>query len=174
MQNIMKTHEKLRSLRQTKGYSLEKAAGLSGYSKWTIINWESGKRSPKISDLEAYLDKGFGCSLNELLHLTTSIKTTHIEDASGILQHFNSVLSDVLGIASSIDESRESVAMAKDLMNGEANEEATQVFVRQLGPGVVKMVRFLKSLRNTPEAIESLETIRTELDLIDIEQKRAG
>lgn len=57
---------KLKVLREQRGYTPEYVAGLIGVSRNTIINWESGKSEPKISQF-IKLCKVLKCSQKELL-----------------------------------------------------------------------------------------------------------
>lgn len=48
--------ENLHALRKAAGLSQEKLAGLTGFSKPTIQNWESGRTTPSIDDAERMAD----------------------------------------------------------------------------------------------------------------------
>lgn len=63
--NKVGVSEQMKSLRLSHSLTLDEAANISKYSKWTIINWESGKRSPKVEDLNLYILRLFDMSLDE-------------------------------------------------------------------------------------------------------------
>ena len=44
--------EKLKEYRKRKGWNQEELAKQSGYSRSSIINWETGKRAPRTVDIE--------------------------------------------------------------------------------------------------------------------------
>lgn len=44
--------EKIRNLRKAQKITQEKLAGMAGISRYSIINYESNKRSPRIKDLK--------------------------------------------------------------------------------------------------------------------------
>ena len=45
-------NEKLKKYRKAKGWTQDDLAERSGYSRSSIINWESGKRAPRTVDIE--------------------------------------------------------------------------------------------------------------------------
>ena len=57
--------EKLKQLRKSKGMNQEELARLSGVSRNSIVNWETGKRMPRADDI-ARLALVFGVSEREL------------------------------------------------------------------------------------------------------------
>lgn len=48
--------ERLRGARKAKGWTQAQLAEASGFSRSSIINWENGKRAPRIADLEKLED----------------------------------------------------------------------------------------------------------------------
>ena len=62
----------LKRLRKSKGMNQEELARLSGVSRNSIVNWETGKREPRTGDIER-LSTALDVPLIELL---TSIKDT--------------------------------------------------------------------------------------------------
>lgn len=59
--------EMLRQFRRAKGWTQNDLAERSGYSRSSIINWESGKRAPRSVDIEKLADV-FGVSPSEFLN----------------------------------------------------------------------------------------------------------
>ena len=47
----MITVERLKHLRKSKGLTQSDLAGLVGVSRNTVVNWETGKRSPRADDI---------------------------------------------------------------------------------------------------------------------------
>ena len=62
---------KLRSLRKKHKWTQNDLAIKSGYSRSSIINWETGKRVPRIIDIER-LAQVLGVTTEELLEVETS------------------------------------------------------------------------------------------------------
>lgn len=58
--------EKLKEYRKRKGWNQEDLAKQSGYSRSSIINWETGKRAPRTVDIEQ-LAQILGVSIHDLL-----------------------------------------------------------------------------------------------------------
>ena len=58
--------EKLKEYRKRKGWNQEDLAKYSGYSRSSIINWETGKRAPRTVDIEK-LAQILGISTYDLL-----------------------------------------------------------------------------------------------------------
>lgn len=58
--------EKLKQYRRLKGWNQEDLARESGYSRSSIINWETGKRAPRTVDI-AKLAQILGVSIHDLL-----------------------------------------------------------------------------------------------------------
>lgn len=58
--------EKLKEYRRRKGWNQEDLARESGYSRSSIINWETGKRAPRTVDIE-HLALTLGVSTCDLL-----------------------------------------------------------------------------------------------------------
>ena len=58
--------KKIRYLRKKQGLSQEQLAKMSGLSRYTIINFESGKRDPRIKDLRK-IAKALNVSIEELI-----------------------------------------------------------------------------------------------------------
>ena len=58
--------EKLKQYRRLKGWNQEDLARESGYSRSSIINWETGKRAPRTVDIEK-LAQILGVSIHDLL-----------------------------------------------------------------------------------------------------------
>lgn len=63
--NEKKVSSSLRLMRIEAHLTLDEVAFRSNFSKWTIINWESGRRSPKVEDLKTYISTVFGLSLEQ-------------------------------------------------------------------------------------------------------------
>ena len=68
--------ETLKRLRKSKGMNQEELARLSGVSRNSIVNWETGKREPRTGDMER-LSVALDVPLIELL---ANIKDTQIAD----------------------------------------------------------------------------------------------
>lgn len=58
--------EKLKKYRKSKGWNQEDLARESGYSRSSIINWETGKRAPRTVDIDK-LAQILGVSIRDLL-----------------------------------------------------------------------------------------------------------
>ena len=59
--------EMLKQFRKAKGWTQNDLAERSGYSRSSIINWESGKRAPRSVDIEK-LDEVLGVSPSDFLN----------------------------------------------------------------------------------------------------------
>lgn len=64
---IAMLNEKLRQYRKAKGWTQDDLAERSGYSRSSIINWESGKRAPRTVDIDR-LAIVLGVSPRELIN----------------------------------------------------------------------------------------------------------
>ena len=62
----MKFLKKIRQIRKKQGLSQEQLAKMSGLSRYTIINFETGKRDPRIKDLSK-IAKALNVSIEELI-----------------------------------------------------------------------------------------------------------
>ena len=58
--------KEIRYLRKRQGLSQEKLAKMSGLCRYTIINFESGKRDPRIKDLRK-IAKALNVPIEELI-----------------------------------------------------------------------------------------------------------
>ena len=63
--------DKIRQIRKSKGWKQEELAERSGYSRSSIINWETGKRAPRADDIER-LALILGVSTLDLISSDTS------------------------------------------------------------------------------------------------------
>lgn len=66
--------EKLKKYRKSKGWNQEDLARESGYSRSSIINWETGKRAPRTVDIDK-LAQILGVSIRDLLDGQTETQT---------------------------------------------------------------------------------------------------
>ena len=62
--------DKIKKIRKSKGWKQEDLAKFSGYSRSSIINWETGKRAPRADDIER-LASVLGVSSIDLIVDTT-------------------------------------------------------------------------------------------------------
>lgn len=73
--------ETLKRLRKSKGMNQEELARLSGVSRNSIVNWETGKREPRTGDIER-LSTALDVPLIELLaSIKDTIKDTQITES---------------------------------------------------------------------------------------------
>ena len=73
----------LREERIKAGLTLEQAAKNSGFSRWTIINWESGERSPRFVDLERYLTEGLQKTIQDFIDSNPTFPPAGLEALQG-------------------------------------------------------------------------------------------
>ena len=62
----MKFLKEIRKTRKKQGLSQEQLAKMSGLSRYTIMNFETGKRDPRIKDLRK-IAKALNVSIEELI-----------------------------------------------------------------------------------------------------------
>lgn len=73
--------EMLKQFRKAKGWTQNDLAERSGYSRSSIINWESGKRAPRSVDIEK-LAKVFGVSPRDFLNGSNELAIVQDVDVS--------------------------------------------------------------------------------------------
>lgn len=123
--------QKLKKLRQEKGYSMEKLAELftkkynSNYHKSMISNWENGKVKPTINSLKMYTDY-FNVSLDWLMDnsLYRNI-LTQIDDTPLERMHFPNYLRDELytKIIEKMNKNNNEYVLPKDFNVNSSDEE---------------------------------------------------
>ena len=65
--------EKLKKYRKSRGWNQEDLARESGYSRSSIINWETGKRAPRTVDIDK-LAQILGISISDLLDSQSGVQ----------------------------------------------------------------------------------------------------
>ena len=76
--------DKIRQFRKSKGWKQEDLAERCGYSRSSIINWETGKRAPRADDIER-LALILGVSTFELISETTPSNGASISNGVSLL-----------------------------------------------------------------------------------------
>ena len=76
--------DKIRQIRKSKGWKQEDLAERSGYSRSSIINWETGKRAPRADDIER-LALILGVSTFELISDTKILQDKNISNEVSLL-----------------------------------------------------------------------------------------
>jgi transcriptional regulator with XRE-family HTH domain len=66
VKNLTELSKKLSEARKKAGLTLRELSELSGLSKATIINYEKGKRIPRVNDLQKIADS-LSCEISVLL-----------------------------------------------------------------------------------------------------------
>lgn len=81
----MMNMEKLVQIRKKLGLTQQELADKSGYSRNSIVNWETGKRAPRTVDVERLADV-LGISINDFLASDVSIHSQPplIKEVEGI------------------------------------------------------------------------------------------
>lgn len=103
--------DKLIQIRKAKGMTQNDLAEQSGYSRSSIINWETGKRAPRTVDIEK-LATTLGVSINDFLEsgssndsfINSQTTTEHHQNAQDDkFAYWSGVLNKVLKVAKSKD-----------------------------------------------------------------------
>ena len=102
--------EMLKQFRKAKGWTQNDLAERSGYSRSSIINWESGKRAPRSVDIEK-LAEVFGVSPRDFLDCPDELSTSQYMSENKDEQqkhdskfiYWSSVLNNVIELVESGD-----------------------------------------------------------------------
>ena len=93
--------KRLKEIRQSKGWTQEELAKRSGYSRSSIINWETGKRAPKTVDIEK-LAGIFGVSTSEFTEKVNSqISESHDSTQYNDYAYWGGIINNASKLANS-------------------------------------------------------------------------
>lgn len=144
----------LRSARIAAGLTLEQLGEISGVDKNTVWRWEAGKSNPSI-DMLRRLAKYFSCSVDELISSNPTSPPRSGRDSivlipetrgRSLVGELRRVVDLLANLAIRSDEPGEVLEMAEDVVDGAADEEATQAFVGTLRLFVSVASQFLEAV----------------------------
>lgn len=138
--------------RSRAGITQIQAAEKTGLSRNTIINFEKGRRIPRADDLEL-LEKAYGQTFIDLSELNPTPPPGSGGESIVLIQEtlrgrslvgeLRRVVDLLANLAIRSDEAGEVLEMAEDVVDGFADEEATQAFVETLRLFVAVASQFL-------------------------------